>query len=122
MPAPEPNPYTPPVTPSAISKPRRSGVSKRPVSGLQLMIAVVCGLWGLFCTIWFGAAMYELIGFTLLQDAYGQNTPMFRNSYVKSAATALLLGVPAAIVLFCMQRKVNTNTNRNPSDHDQDGE
>ena len=67
---------------------------------MQLIIAVVCCFWILFCSLWFCAAIYELIRFTLLQDAYGQHTSVFRTAYVTSAAIAFLLGVPAAIVLF----------------------
>ena len=96
----EPNPYTPPVTPPAISRWPRPAVSKHPKSGVQLIISVVCCLWILFCTLWFCAAIYELIRFTLLQDAYGQHTSVFRTAYLKSAAIAFLLGVPAAIVFF----------------------
>ncbi len=96
----EPNPYTPPVTPPAISRSLSPAVPKRPKSGVQLVIAVVCCLLILFCTLWFCAAIYELIRFTGLQDAYGQHTSVFRTAYVTSAAIAFLLGVPAAIVLF----------------------
>ena len=119
MPAPESNPYTPP----AISGSSRPAVSKRSKTGLQLVIAVVCCLWLLFCTLWFCAAMYELIGFTLLQDAYGQNTPKFRMAYVKSAAIAFLLGVPAAIILFRLQLRLREyRYSKNSSDHDWDGD
>ena len=96
----EPNPYTSPVTPPAISGSPRPAVSKHPKSGMQLIIAVVCCLWILSCTLWFCAAIYEVIRFTLLQDAYGPHTSVFRNAYLTSAAIAFLLGVPAAIVLF----------------------
>ena len=100
MRASEPNPYTPPGTPTAISRWPRPAGSKQPKSGVQLVVAVVCCLWGLFCTLWFCAAIYELIRFTLLQDAYGQHTSAFRTAYLTSAAMAFLLGLPAAIVLF----------------------
>jgi hypothetical protein len=100
MRASEPNPYTPPVTKPATSRWPRSAGSKQPQSGVQLVVAVVCYLWGLFCTLWFCAAIYELIRFTVLQDAYGSHTTAFRTAYLTSAAIAFLLGLPAAIVLF----------------------
>ena len=96
----EPNPYTPPGTPPAKSRWPSRTVPTRPKSGVQIAIAVACCLLILFCTLWFFAAVYELIRFTVLQDAYGPHTPAFRAAYAKSAATAFLLGVPAAIVLF----------------------
>ena len=113
----EPNPYTPP----AISGSSRPAVSKRPKTSVQRIIAAVCCLWLLFCTLWFCAAIYELIFFTVLQDAYGQHTSVFRTAYATSATMAFLFGAPAAIVFFRMQRQLRTHGYRNPSNHDLDG-
>ena len=74
-------------------------VSWHPTSCVQDVIAVVCCQRILPEPV-FLHAIDELIRFTLLQDAYGQHTSVFRTAYLTSAAIALLLGVPAAIVLF----------------------
>ncbi len=112
------NPHAPP----AASRTQRPAAPKRPKSGVQLIIAVVCGLWILSCTLWFCAAIYELIRFTLLQDAYGQHTSVFRTAYATSAAIAFVLGVAGVIVFFEIRRGLGGYRNRKQSNDYGDGE
>jgi hypothetical protein len=71
-----------------------------------MIVALVCWIWIGLCALWFCAAMYELIRFTLLQDAYGQHTAVFRAAYGKSAVIALILGLPATIAIHRIRRKL----------------
>ena len=110
----ESNLYVPPTA----SKSRSPAASKGSKSGVRLVVSAICCLWSLLCTLWFCAAMYELIRFTMLDDAYGQHTSVFRMAYAKSAAIAILLGVPTAIVFFRIQRQSPVYGNGSCSDDD----
>ena len=71
-----------------------------------MILTLVCWSWIGLCTLWFCAAMYELMRFTLLQDAYGQHTAVFRTAYAKSAVIAFILGLPAIIAIHRIRRQI----------------
>ena len=96
------NPYTPPDEvvgqrnpPNVAMHPRRNG--------LRRMVAAACWVWMALCAFWFFAAVYELVNFTVLRDAYGPNTPQFRASYAGSAVSAVCAGFPAVVVLLWLR-------------------
>jgi hypothetical protein len=73
-----------------------------------MILTLVCWIWIGLCALWFCAAMYELIRFTLLQDAYGQHTAAFRAAYARSAVIAFIVGLPATIAIHRIRRQLRS--------------
>jgi hypothetical protein len=100
------NPYSPPrVEPPAQTSSSSGDRKPRRFALLLGTLIFVLGLFTAFCVFWFAAAVWEIAN--LEDDDYGQHTPMFRASYIRSGSKAFILGSISLLSCFWLQRRIN---------------
>jgi hypothetical protein len=105
------NPYSPPrVESPRVEPPAQTSSSSRDRKPRRFALLLgslifVLSLLTAFCVFWFAAAVWEIVN--LQEDDYGQHTPMFRASYIRSGAKAFILGSISLLSCLWLQRRIN---------------
>ena len=102
MAANEDHSYAPPRTGASQSVPLSHAAPAGRTSIVRWIALISLGLCTAFCIFWLSAAIWEVA--SMPDDAYGRHTAMFRGSYVRAGALAILLGAISVIAGLCVKR------------------